>query len=135
MWFNTQEFTRFRAYAVTALFSLADREDMMDVVEPKSKSQLKREMLALQSLGEQLVVLSPNQISNIEMPQDLREAVLFAKTLRRGEAWRRQMQYIGSLMRHADPGPIRKALHGISRGQGPDDQSIREIKKKTECKP
>ena len=107
--------------------ALADREDMIDISEQKSKSQVKREMLALQSLGEQLVALTPDQINNIEMPQDLREAVLFAKTLKPRGAWRRQMQYIGTLMRDADPEPIRKALDGIRRGQGHDAQLFEEI--------
>ncbi len=95
--------------------------------EPKSKSQVKREMHALQSLGEHLVDLSPDQISKIEMPQDLREAVLFARTLKKSEAWRRQMQYIGTLMRDADPEPIREAVAEISRGRGVDAQSLREL--------
>jgi ribosome-associated protein len=107
---------------------LGDPEDIVDnTVEQKSKSQAKREMLALQSLGEQLVDLSPNQMSKIEMPQDLRKAVLFARTLKKSEARRRQMQYIGTLMRDADPEPIRKALDEISRGRGHDAQLFREL--------
>ena len=47
---------------------------MLDIMEQKSKSQVKRDMLALQSLGEQLVVLTLNQISNIEMSQALLES-------------------------------------------------------------
>jgi ribosome-associated protein len=100
---------------------------MDNSVEQKSKSQVKREMLALQSLGEHLVDLSANQISNIEMPQDLREAVLFARTLKKSEARRRQMQYIGTLMRDADPEPIRKAVDEIDRGGGHDTQLFREL--------
>ena len=96
-------------------------------MEQKSKSQIKREMLALQSLGEQLVVLALDQISKIEMRQELREAVIFAKTLKRNETRRRQMQYIGALMRDADPEPIQKALDEISRGRGNDAQSFQEI--------
>lgn len=100
---------------------------MIDIIEHKSKSQVKREMLALQSLGEQLVDLTPDQIANIEMPPDLRDAVLFAGTLKRSETRRRQLQYIGALMRDADPEPIRKALDGISRGQGHDALLFREL--------
>jgi ribosome-associated protein len=100
---------------------------MPDIMEQKSKSQVKKDMLALQSLGEQVVVLTLNQISSIEMPQDLREAVLFAKTLKMGEARRRQMQYIGTLMRDADPEPIRKALEQIGRGRGPDVKLFQEL--------
>ncbi len=102
---------------------------MDDTVERKSKSQLKRDMLALQSLGERLVKLSPNQIGKIEMPQDLREAVLFARTIKKGEALRRQLQRIGALMRDADPEPIRKALDEIGEGRQLDAQLFRKLEK------
>jgi ribosome-associated protein len=100
---------------------------MVESLEQKSKSQLKREMLALQSLGEQLVELPPTQISKIEMPEDLREAVLFAQTLKRSEARRRQLQYIGTLMREGDPEPIRKALDEIARGRSLEASQVRQI--------
>jgi len=117
----------FAAHAATISLASVDWEDMITRMEQKSKSQVKREMLALQSLGERLVDLTPDQIGNIEMPQDLREAVLFARTLKRSETRRRQMQYIGALMRDADPEPIRKALDGISRGRGHDALLLREL--------
>ncbi len=81
----------------------------------------------MQSLGEHLVALALDQISKIEMPQDLREAVIFAKTLKKSETRRRQMQYIGALMRDADPEPIRKALDGIRRGRGNDARLFQEL--------
>jgi ribosome-associated protein len=67
--------------------------------EEKSKSQIKREMQALQKVGERLVELSSDQVRKIEIPEELREAVLFAQTMKKREARRRQIQYIGSLMR------------------------------------
>jgi ribosome-associated protein len=91
-------------------------------VDQKSKSQVKREMLELQSLGEQLLGLSPDQIGKIEMPEDLREAVLFAGKLKKGEPLRRQLQYIGSLMRDVDPEPIRLAFEEVKRGRRVDAQ-------------
>ncbi|MCE5241741.1 MAG: ribosome biogenesis factor YjgA [Syntrophobacteraceae bacterium] len=106
-----------------------DSRSADDLKERKSKSQVKREMLALQALGEQLVALSPSQVARMEMPEDLREAVLFAGTLKKGEALRRQMQYIGALMREADAGPIRAALEEISRGSGQDAGLFRELEK------
>jgi ribosome-associated protein len=108
-------------------FVFTDWKYMIDIMERKSKSQVKREMLALQSLGERLIDLTPGQIAIIEMPENLREAVLFARTLKRGEPRRRQMQYIGTLMREADPDPIRKALDVISRGQGQDVLLFQEL--------
>lgn len=98
-------------------------------MERKSKSQVKREMLALQSLGERLVGLKPEQIRRIEMPEDLREAVLLAATMSKGEARRRQLQYIGTLMRDADPEPIRRALDDIGRGRAGDMQRFRRIER------
>lgn len=100
---------------------------MVEATEYKSKSQAKREMLALQAIGERLVTLSTDQINRMNLPEDLREAVLFAKTLKKKEAWRRQMQYIGSLMRSADPEPIRKALDGIDRGLAYNAELFREL--------
>lgn len=85
--------------------------------EKPSKSQLKRDMEALQALGEQLVALGADQLKKIELPDDLREAVRDAQRFTKHEARRRQMQYIGRLMRDADPAPIRAALdevHGVS---------------------
>ena len=58
---------RFAAHAAVTSFALSDREAMLDIMEQNNKSRVKRDMLALQSLGEQLVVLTLNQISNIEM--------------------------------------------------------------------
>ena len=62
----------------------------------------------MQALGEKLVELSADQIKKIDMPMELRDALFFAKTINKGEARRRQLQYIGVLMRKADPGPFRR---------------------------
>lgn len=98
-------------------------------IERKSKSQVKREMLALQALGSRLVELGADQIKKIDMPMELREALLFAKTVNKGEARRRQLQYIGVLMREADPEPIQKALDLIGRGQVQDMESFKEVER------
>jgi ribosome-associated protein len=101
----------------------------MNEIEPKSKSQMKREQHALQALGEKLLDLTPDQIEKIEMHQDLREAVLFARKLKRGEARRRQIQYIGALMREADPEPIEKALEDIGRGRHQDAALFQKLER------
>lgn len=96
-------------------------------MDQKSKSQVKREMLELQSLGEELLRLPLDQISRIEMSEDLLEAVLFAAKLKKGEALRRQLQYIGSLMREEDPEPIRLALEEVKRGRRVDARRFRTL--------
>ncbi len=82
---------------------------MLDDEKP-SKTRRKKDMHALQALGEALVELSAEQLNAIEMPENLRDAVLEAKRINRHEAKRRQMQYIGRLMRDVDPAPIRARL-------------------------
>jgi ribosome-associated protein len=88
-----------------------------DQNEPPSKSSKKRDMTALQELGAQLVELNEQQIASMRLPEALLEAVLEAKRLNRREARRRQLQFIGRLMRNIDAAPIRERLEEW-RGQG-----------------
>ncbi|WP_261379341.1 ribosome biogenesis factor YjgA [Denitratisoma sp. DHT3] len=82
--------------------------------ERPSKSQKKREMNALQDLGEALVALSTDQLKKIDLPDDLRAAVRDAQRFGSHGARRRQMQYIGKLMRAVEPAPIQAALDEIN---------------------
>lgn len=77
---------------------------------PISRTRRKQEAAALQELGEALVALCEERLAAIELPEGLREAVLAARRITRFEARRRQLQYIGKLMRSVDPGPIRARL-------------------------
>jgi len=78
--------------------------------ELTSKTRKKKDMLALQELGAQLVELNEQQIETMQLPEALLQAVLEAKRLNRREARRRQLQYIGRLMRDIDATPIRDRL-------------------------
>jgi ribosome-associated protein len=78
--------------------------------EKPSKTQRKRNMHDLQTLGARLVELNAEQLAAVGLPEDLREAVEFARRTTKHEARRRQMQYIGKLMRSVDPEPIREKL-------------------------
>ena len=75
-----------------------------------SKTQQKKHMLALQDLGAELVALNEEQLASMTLPDSLREAVTAAKRITRFEARRRQLQYIGKLMRTVDAEPIRARL-------------------------
>jgi ribosome-associated protein len=82
-----------------------------------SKTQRKRAMDALQQLGEELLTLPVDRLARLPIPDVLRLAVQDARRFTKHEARRRQMQYIGRLMREIDPAPIRAALdevHGVS---------------------
>lgn len=74
-----------------------------------SKSEIKREMHALQAIAQRLVDLTPSQLAQVPMPEQLEIGVKDAKRFNR-EARRRQMQYLGKLMRKIDPEPIQAAL-------------------------
>lgn len=83
-----------------------------------SKSQKKRDMTALQELGEELVAQSREFLDGAALPESLRDAIDAAKRISDHEGRRRQMQFIGKLMREVDPEPIRAMLslsHGASR--------------------
>ena len=71
-------------------------------------------MHALQDLGAALVRLPPARLARIEMPEALRDAVRAAQGMTKREACRRQLQYIGRLMRQTDPAPIRAALDALA---------------------
>jgi ribosome-associated protein len=75
-----------------------------------SKTQRKRAMHELQSLGERLVQLNAEQLASLDLPEQLRDAVDEARRIKAHEARRRQMQYIGRLMRNLDAGAIRGQL-------------------------
>lgn len=77
-----------------------------------SKTQKKKLMLSLQDLGAELVTLNDAQLASIDLPEGLRDAIIDARSMRKFEARRRQLQYIGKLMRDIDPEPIRARLDG-----------------------
>lgn len=95
----------------------------------KSRTQRKQEVQALQKLGERLVALTPEQLHKVPMEEELLEAVLLAQKLKKHEAKRRQMQYIGSLMRHVDPELINTALSRVDQEHQADIHVFRQTEK------
>jgi len=82
----------------------------MNADAPISKTQRKKAVHLLQALGEELVELNDDQLAAIELPEALRDAVMAARRITKFEAKRRQLQYIGKLMRRVEVEPIRAAL-------------------------
>lgn len=74
-----------------------------------SKTEMKQDMEALQKLGEELVGLKPSVLEKFPLPEDLAAAISDAQRFK-NEARRRQLQYIGKLMRQIEPEPIQAAL-------------------------
>ena len=91
--------------------------------ERPSKSQRKREMTALQKTGEQLVNESADRVKRTPMPENLREAILECQRIRNHEGRRRQLQYIGKIMRSLNEETIATINRTIEswRGQSKAD--------------
>ncbi|WP_090866978.1 ribosome biogenesis factor YjgA [Paraburkholderia diazotrophica] len=102
--------------------TLADVDDDNGYDRP-SKSQLKREMHALQALGEELAALPKDALKRMPMPEALDEAIREARRITDHEGKRRQMQYVGKVMRGLtddETGALREALDkykGINKAE------------------
>ena len=81
-------------------------------VQP-SRTKRKHDDLALQDLGEELVAVDKDKLAQLDLPERLRDAVMHARSISKFGALRRQMQYIGRLMREeGDAETIRTRLDG-----------------------
>ena len=77
---------------------------------PISKTKLKAEADAAQDIGKKLIDLSKDRLIKLALPEALFDAVLEAKRLTANGAIRRQLQYLGRLMRDIDSAPIIEQL-------------------------
>ena len=73
---------------------------------PPSKTKIKKQMHELRDLGKELTELGKDQIAQLDIPENLRDAIREMKNINKFGAQRRQMQYIGKLMREVDTAPI-----------------------------
>ena len=80
-----------------------------------SKSAKKREYLALQKLGEELIRLRESELAALPLDEDLLLAIQDAQQITARGAMRRQKQFIGKLMRHIDPEPLIIAMAKLRR--------------------
>ena len=92
--------------------------------EPKSRSQIKREAEALQVLGAKLVELRDAQLDQLPLDERLRKALIETRTMRHREGRRRQLQFIGKLMRAADHEAI---AEGYERLTHSDHHSVQQL--------
>jgi len=85
---------------------------------PPSKTKIKKQMLALQDLGKTLTALPNEKLRELNLDENLLEAILEYKRITKFGALSRQLQYIGRLMRDVEPEPIQAKLdawNGVSR--------------------
>ncbi len=92
-----------------------------------SRSQLKRESDALQKLGEDLLTLPDSRLNALEMPETLRIALRDAKKITAHGAKRRQLQYIGKLMRGVEAEPLHEAVAAFRLGHAQDQLRLHKL--------
>jgi ribosome-associated protein len=104
--------------------SVGFRSDEFDQeYERPSKSEMKRQSDALQKLGEQLIEAPRDRVKRVPMPEELRDAILMCQTITNHEGKRRQVQFVGKLMRSLDEeevGVIQRTIEswkGTSRAE------------------
>lgn len=102
-------------------------DNVDDETDYISRTEKKHEAEDLQKLGGKLVKLSDAVLNDMHLPEELHDAVKFAQTIRSHGAIKRQMQYIGTLMRRIDPAPIQEAIDQIEQGSYNKAAAFKEI--------
>ncbi|MCP3674229.1 MAG: DUF615 domain-containing protein [Gammaproteobacteria bacterium] len=97
------------------LVSAGELEDYFE-----SKTSVKKQMHALHQLGQKLVALPDSQLKNIPLDEKLFDAIMLARKITKHGGLKRQIQYIGKLMRHVDAEPIESAINDIENGSQQD---------------
>ena len=92
-----------------------------------SKSQVKREMLALQELGKQLLDLSTDQLKQLPLAEKLYDAIRLAQRTTSREGRRRQVHYVGKLMRDADADAIRAQIDTWQNGSREQTRAMHRL--------
>jgi ribosome-associated protein len=94
-----------------------------------SRAKQKAESDALQKLGVQLLDLPESRLKKLDLPEKLFDAVQEAKRISNFEGKRRQMQYIGKLMRKVDPAPIEAAVTAAKKGSATETLVLHRAEK------
>jgi ribosome-associated protein len=88
---------------------------------PPSKTKIKKQMHELRDLGKELTELGKDQLAQLDIPENLRDAIREMKNINKFGAQRRHIQYIGKLMRDVNPAPI---LAKLDAWKGKSQQHI-----------
>ncbi|MFC1602945.1 ribosome biogenesis factor YjgA [Pseudomonadota bacterium] len=98
----------------------------IDTEERKSKSQIKREMQALRDLGKELIDQPEANLNKLSLSDSVHDAVTAAKGFKK-EAFRRQIQHIGVLLRNEDAELIRRELNELAKPHQKEVQAFHQI--------
>lgn len=105
-----------------------DEDSGLDDGRP-SKSALKRQMHGLQALGLALAELPPSRVAKLALPESLSDAVAQYRRTRSHEGRRRQLQFIGKLMRKVDAEPIQAAVDAFRLGGAQETLALHEAER------
>lgn len=104
-----------------------------DEIEFVSKTELKKMSEALQKLGETLVGLTDAHLATIPLDEELEDAIAIARRIsRKKDGFRRQLQFIGKLMRQRDVEPIQIALDKITHKHQQQNAAFHALEKARE---
>jgi len=92
-----------------------------------SKSQRKRDATAAQQLGKDLLTLSAEAQKTIDLPENLNKALDDARRIKTNSALKRQLQYIGKLMRHIELEPIREQYYRLTNHYAKDIKTFHRL--------
>lgn len=89
-----------------------------------SKSERKRQARAVLDLARQLVELKDGQLAAVELPDDVREAVHDTRAIRSHVARKRQLHYLGKVLRQYEVAPIAR---DVERVQAPGQEETAQL--------
>jgi ribosome-associated protein len=106
-------------------FPVSKRQAAIDGMAP-SRNELKKQMKDLQDLGEAVAALPIDRLDKLKIDERLRDAIDELRRTRSFEGKRRQIQYIGKLMKSQDPEPLREAVASYRVGSASDTLALHQ---------
>ena len=104
---------------------LSKRQAAIDGTAP-SRNELKKQMHDLQELGEAVAALPVDRLDKLKIDERLRDAIDELRRTKSFEGRRRQLQYIGKLMKAEDPAPLREAVASFRVGSATDTLALHQ---------
>lgn len=99
-------------------------------IEYVSKTELKKDAKDLKRLGEDIVKLSPAQRAKLPLDEEMTYALEVADKIKKTrEGFRRQLQFIGRLLRHRDADAIRLAIDGLTNTNKQAEKALQQIER------
>lgn len=111
--------------AEMAGWPVSKRQAAIDGTAP-SRNELKKQMHDLQELGEAVAALPPDRLDKLNIDERLRDAIDELRRTRSFEGKRRQLQYVGKLMKAEDPEPLREAVASYRVGSASDTLALHQ---------